>query len=253
MNQATFVLIGHGSPNASGNIHLSRFSRKLEVFIGQKIYLGALEHFEPDVEEVLDTACREDKTGLIKVMPLFLFAAYHCKKDIPPYIESAQKKFPDKKIQYAPALGLHPLMLEIIHEQIHKINEISKNKNPKETLLLMVGRGTSDSDVIDQFREIGRQVSEKWKFSNPEFAFMAVNKPAIEEALETCRKTRAKRIIVVPYLLFFGVLVEKITKSFLDIQKERPDLEVFVTKVLGNHSNLMKTLLERSKEEADYL
>lgn len=143
-------------------------------------------------------------------------------------------------------------MLAILHEGIEAISTRSRERNPDQTLLVLIGRGTSDPEVTKQFKQIGKKVAARWRFKEIQFAFMAVKKPTIQEALERCRKTKAKRIIVIPYLLFYGVLVEKITKQFLNIQKERPDIEVYVTKVLGNHPNLMKALLERSKQTAQY-
>lgn len=250
--KVTYLLIGHGSPKKSGNKHLLQFAQKLEDYLGQKVYLGALEHFEPDLETVLETVCQEAETTDIVVMPLFLFAAYHCKKDIPPYLQRAQERFPDKKIHYSPALGNHPLMLDIVHESIEKMNQQSQKIDPEETMLLVIGRGTSDEGVIQQLQQIGTQIAEKWGFPKLEFCYMAVNQPTFEEGVKLCAQTKVKRIVVVPYLLFYGALVDKIIKTFNELNQARPDLEIHVTKVLGTHSNLLEAVVARSQEEVEF-
>ncbi len=246
--KSTYLLIGHGSPNSAGNKHLTQFAQKVEQALGESVTLGALEHFEPDLDSVIAQVCQE--ADEIRVMPLFLFAAYHCKKDIPTYIERAQKQYPDKKFHVSPALGAHPLMIDIVNQSIEQVLDRSAKVDPKETLLLVIGRGTSDQEVIEELKGIGKQVQKKWNFGQLEFCYMAVNKPTIEDGFALCRQTTAKRIIVVPYLLFYGVLLDKIIKSFQEINQSRPETEVHVSKVLGNHPNVVEAVLERAKEES---
>lgn len=244
-----YLIVGHGSPNPLGNKQLLHFVAQFQQALGEKVYFGALEHGEPSLEEALVQACHDRTSDTICVIPLFLFAAYHCKKDIPRYLQKAQTAFPNKKFHYAPALGDHPLMLEILHQALEQIEATSKITDPKKTLLLMIGRGTSEASVIDLFHQIAASVAKKWGFSRLETCFMAVNKPTFEEGLLLCEQTEAKRIIVIPYLLFYGALVEKISKSFQQLNRKRPDVEIHITQVLGNHPNLIKALMERSKEE----
>lgn len=249
MNSESYVLIGHGSPKEAGNKHLKMFVEKLKNrMAGQKFYFGALKRVSPSMEEVLNQVCREEETGTIVVMPLFLFAAAHCKVDIPAAIEAAQKKFPGKTFRLASPLGIHPFMVDIVREYVSRADEQSKNKNKDETLLLMIGRGTSDTEAIEEFKQIGQIIQSERGFKELEYCYMDVNHPDFEEGLELCARSNAKRVIAVPYLLFYGMLVDKVINGFKTLAEKHPEKEIRVTPLVGNHPNVIETLIARAQE-----
>lgn len=242
------LLVAHGSRNPDGNEQVRLFARKLEEQLEQKITYGFIELAEPLLNQALDQICQDESVEAVKLLPLFLFAAGHCKKDIPEAIQRARAKFPGKKFYLAPALGVHAGMIQILEETLRQIDAASQRQKPDETLLLMIGRGSSDPDANSEFYKLGRLLWERVRFCELAFCFIDVTRPSFQEGLHFCSQSKARRVIGVPYFLFPGVLMDRIKENFSLFKQQHPQVEVHLTRYLGNHPRVMEVLLDRAEE-----
>ena len=79
-----------------------------------------------------------------------------------------------------------------------------------ETCLVVVGRGTSDSDANGNVAKVARMLWEGMGFAHAEIGYSGVAHPRTEVALDRAARLGFRRMVVFPYFLFTGVLVRRI-------------------------------------------
>ena len=82
-----------------------------------------------------------------------------------------------------------------------------------ETCLVVIGRGTSDSDANGNVAKVARMLWEGIGFAHAEIGYSGVAHPRTEVALERAARLGFRRIVVFPYFLFTGVLVRRIYEA----------------------------------------
>ena len=81
-------------------------------------------------------------------MYLFYYLT-HYKRDIPFEIEQLQKKYPQITFSVVPPFSTHPHMVELV---VKRIREAMPMQNSS---ILLVGRGSSDTQPIHELQLIG--------------------------------------------------------------------------------------------------
>jgi sirohydrochlorin cobaltochelatase len=76
---------------------------------------------------------------------------------------------------------------------------------------------------------------------------VGVTQPSLPEGLARCRALGARRIIVVPYFLFTGVLIPRIHRLVGEFTAHS-GLEVRVADYLNGHPKLFRVLADRKQE-----
>jgi sirohydrochlorin cobaltochelatase len=111
-----------------------------------------------------------------------------------------------------------------------------------------VGRGSSDPDANADLCKVARLVWDGRGFGGVEAAFVSLAPPSVPEALDRCRRLGAARVVVVPYFLFTGVLVDRISVQARTWAESHPDVEVTVGPYLGPVAPVADVVLERYAE-----
>ena len=75
---------------------------------------------------------------------------------------------------------------------------------------MVVGRGASDPDANSNVAKVTRMLWEGMGFGWAETAYSGVTFPLVAPGLEHAAKLGYRRIVVFPYFLFTGVLVQRI-------------------------------------------
>jgi sirohydrochlorin cobaltochelatase len=114
-----------------------------------------------------------------------------------------------------------------------------------ETLLLVVGRGTSDSDANGNVAKVARMLWEGMGFAHAEIAYSGVAHPRTDVALERAVRLGFRRIVVFPYFLFTGVLVERIYAAAAAAAARHPEVEIVKAGYLNDHRQVVATFVER--------
>ena len=218
--QAAILLIGHGTRRAAGTAEFRNLVQKLREALPNRVCQEAfLELAEPTVPEALETLHQQGFQQII-VVPIFLMAAGHVKDDIPTLFHALQAKYPEISINFGDCLGMHPHLLQVAQERIASIeHQFGAGYARGDTLLLVIGRGCSDSDANSNISKITRILWESMGFAWAETAYTAVAAPAMAEALERTHRLGFSRVIVFPYLLFNGRLVEQVHAAVADYQQ----------------------------------
>ncbi|MBP1156840.1 MULTISPECIES: sirohydrochlorin chelatase [unclassified Paenibacillus] len=245
MNAVLFV--GHGSRDPEGNEEVRAFVSSVAGTLGEPIVETCFLEFEsPTIAQGIQT-CVDRGATRVAVVPITLFAAGHAKLHIPGAIDAAKLKHPGVLFAYSRPIGVHELALDILSSRLEEAG-IDLEENAEDTALLVIGRGSSDADANSDLYKISRLLWERLKVKWVETAFIGVTAPRADEGVERCVKLGAKRIVILPYFLFTGVLIKRLELMKGEFAEKHPDLSFVLADYFGFHPKLSKILKERADE-----
>ena len=202
------LYVGHGTRSKKGAVEIRAFIERVKARIDVPIQeLSFLELTEPLIEEGFDR-CVEQGATEIDVVPLFLLAAGHIKRDIPEALSPLMAKYPTIPVKIKNPFGVQEVILDAVAELI---NNSAGDVYPDDRLLI-VGVGSSDPDIHVHFGRIATGMSERLKAEKVSVCYFAATEPRLSEGLETIAEGAVGRVIVVPYMLFSGLLLAELNK-----------------------------------------
>ena len=208
------LYIGHGTRSKKGAEEARAFIEKvigrIDVLIQE---ISFLELSEPLIEEGFKR-CVERGATEINVVPLFLLAAGHIKQDIPLALAGLQASFPDVQVTVREPFGVQGKILDAVADLVSE----SVSKLVPEDRLLIVGRGSSDPGIQENFSEIVGGIRYRLGIEHVSVCYLAGAEPRLRGGLESITEDAAGRVIVVPYLLFSGLLF---TEVYKEVRKRR--------------------------------
>ena len=242
------MLCGHGSRNRKAVTEFANLSEHLKKRLPHyPVEFGYLEFATPIIRTGLDSLKAQGVTRVLAV-PGMLFAAGHAKNDIPSVL-NAYAAQNDLRIDYGKELGIDPKMMRAAGDRIQEaIDAAPTHVEKHETLLLVVGRGASDPDANSNVAKVMRILWEGFGFGWGEVAYSGVTFPLVEPALEHVTKLGFKRIIVFPYFLFTGVLVQRIYMAADAVAANHPNVEFLKAPYLNDHPAVVETFVERIEQ-----
>lgn len=243
------MVCGHGSRDEEAIDEFASVARGLiERMPEYDIDWGFLEFAKPIIRDGLDRLRLRGNKRILAV-PGMLFAAGHAKNDIPSVLNRYQAEYTDITIQYGRDLGIDPKMLRAAADRVSQALQAASDKVPlHETLLLVVGRGSSDPDANSNVAKVTRMLWEGFGFGWAETAYSGVTFPLVGPALEHAARLGYKRIIVFPYFLFTGILVQRIYDHTDLVAARYPSLEFVKAQYLNDHPLVLDTFQDRVRE-----
>lgn len=255
MTEPTGVLLcGHGS----------RDRHAIEEFAGLAVQLrerlsayrtthACLEFATPTIRDGLDEL-RQAGTRRVLAIPGMLFAAGHVKNDIPSVLNTYAAQHPEVEIIMGRELGMDLKVMRAAGARVAAaVDEADRADGPvdrHDTLLLVVGRGASDPDANGNIAKVMRMVWEGMGFGWGETAYSGVTFPLVPPALERASTLGFRRIVVLPYFLFTGVLVKRIHAQTDEAAARFPQLQFVKAKYLSDHPQVVDTFVKRVVEIA---
>ncbi len=247
MSDDVILLVGHGSREQAGNGEFLKFCEAARPNLGpEPVETCFIELATPLVPESLDRCVALGARRVI-VLPVILLAAGHLKVELPHELDEAKERHPGVEFLYGRHIGLDPLVIEIVNERLAEV-EAETAWPAEETAVLVVGRGSSDPDANSDLYKLTRLLWESRRYPWVEACFVGVTNPSLPEGLARCRALGARRIIVVPYLLFTGVLIPRIHRLVGEFVTAPPGREVRVGDYLNGHPKLFRVLAQRKYE-----
>ncbi|PLR80381.1 sirohydrochlorin chelatase [Bacillus canaveralius] len=243
------LFVGHGSRDPEGNDQVRQFIDNMSGSWDDSLMVETcfLEFERPTVNQGIDI-CVEKGASQIFVIPIMLLQAGHSKIHIPAAIDEAKKKYPHVQFTYGRPIGVHEEALEILKTRLTEIGENLDHPEP-DTAILLLGRGGSDPDANSDLYKIARLLWEKTNYKIVEPAFMGVTNPLVDEGIERCLKLGAKKVIILPYFLFTGILIKRLEEMMVPFSNQYPHIEFKLAGYFGYHPRL-ETILKDRVEEA---
>lgn len=242
------LYVGHGTRSKKGAEEakgfLERVIARADVPIQEISFLELTEPFIPNGFE----RCVEKGATEITVVPIFLLTAGHIKEDIPEALAPLRLKYPDVRVDVAPAFGVQERIVDAVSElvcaAVGRVDEADS--------VLVVGRGSSDPAIHEAFAEIKAGLGKSLGVSRVDVCFLAATTPLFAEGIESISSEATGRVLVVPYLLFAGLLLSEVEREVR--KRKRAGQDIRLIEPLSRHGVIQDIVVERAsvsgKEEA---
>jgi len=246
------MVCGHGSRDNDALVEFERVAAGLRRRLpAADIATGYLEFARPTIRDGLETLKSRGARRILAI-PGMLFAASHVKNDLPWEINSFAQANPDIELRFGRELAIEPKLLSAAAERIaaaelRGMRAIAR----RDTLLLVVGRGTNDPDANSNIAKLARMLWEGMGFGWAETAFSGVAYPLVEPGLKRALGLGFPRVIVFPYFLFTGVLVKRIYAAAGRVAAAHPEIELLKAAYLGDHPLVLDCFADRAAEVLD--
>ncbi len=247
------MICGHGSRSQSAVDEFATLAEKLPPLLPAEweMEYGYLEFANPVIRDGLDTL-REKGCDRILAVPGMLFAAMHSKNDIPTVLNTYAAKH-GLQVSYGRELGVDPKMVAAagarIQDAVERANAEHGVVDLHDTCLVVIGRGASDPDANGNVAKIARLLQEGMGFGWCEVGYSGVTFPLVEPCLQHAVKLGYKRIVVFPYFLFSGILIDRIYGFTDQVAAEHPSTQFVKAGYLGDHPGVLATFAERVSEQ----
>ncbi|MFZ0406601.1 MAG: sirohydrochlorin chelatase [Cyanobium sp.] len=250
------LVCGHGSRNRLAVAEFAALAQQLQQHLAPvPVEFGYLEFARPILRDGLE-ALRRRGVGHVLAVPAMLFAAGHAKNDIPSVLNTYAAET-GLRIDYGRELGVDLKMIQAAAARIRTsldsadagASHAGSAPPPlHDTLLVVVGRGSSDPDANSNVAKVTRMLVEGFGFGWGETVYSGVTFPLVEPGLRQAVRLGYRRIVVVPYFLFSGVLVSRIRQHTQLVASDHPDVEFVEASYLGDHPLVLDTFRERVAE-----
>lgn len=239
------LLIGHGSREPASNAEFEAIASAYRLARPElRVETAYVELARPLIADALAALAAE--LPRITVVPVFLFAAGHVKNDLPLAIAEARRAHPRCQISAAPALGVHPALAELAFQRAAQCLPEDPLARAK-TLVLVVGRGSSDPDANGDFCKLSRLIGEGRGLMQVVPTFIGITQPRVEDSLELVARVRPDRLVVLPYLLFAGRLVARLETQIEAFVSRYPWIHTELAPHLGSDERLLALIDERAQ------
>ena len=249
MSKLGVMICGHGSRDQSAVDEFAAVAHKLRDRLSDRydVDYGYLEFANPIIKNGLD-GLRERGVTEVLAVPGMLFAAGHAKNDIPSVLNTYMAQT-GLNIRYGRELGIDTRMIHAAGDRVEEaVAAAGDHVSGEDTLLMVVGRGSSDPDANSNVSKVMRLLWEGKGFGWGEVCYSGVTFPLVEPGLRHAAKLGYKRIVVFPYFLFTGVLVRRIYDYTDIVAKDFPGIEFVKAPYLNDHEMVLRTFEGRIAE-----
>jgi sirohydrochlorin cobaltochelatase len=234
------LIAGHGTADEAGAEQFRQFVKRVDGFVDAAVAGGFIELSAPPIGEAVDELVAGGARRLAAV-PLMLVAAGHAKGDIPASLARERQRRAGLSFVYGRPLGPHPTILSLLRERLAELEP------DPETLVLLIGRGSTDPDANAEVARAARLLAETTPVAGVEYAFVSLAAPGVPAGLDRCRMLGAKRVAVLPYFLFTGVLPRRVAAQAAAWASEA-GIRVETAEVIGDCDGLASLVVERYEE-----
>ncbi len=263
------VLAAHGTRNPAG----VEACRQLAELVGDRlpgvpVHLGFVELTDPPISEavraalagptVRDEADRSESSEpsgrsapeALAVVPLMLGSGGHVQDDIPTDVAeglsaSGVTGAAEVAVGYARPLGSDPRLLNLLQERLH---EAAAQWRLRDVPVVFLGRGSAMAEANAEHARLARMLYELGGVAAVHAGYLQVTRPSLPEALSLAVATGARQVVVVPNLLFPGLLTGWMDEQITAWSERHVDIEVRVAGILGPCAELADIVVDRYHE-----
>jgi sirohydrochlorin cobaltochelatase len=239
------LLVGHGTADAAG---IEEFHQLVEQVVfrcaGVPVEPSFLAKAEPTIN---DGVARLAERGVrqIVVMPVLLFAAGHAKRDIPLVVARAVAGHTGMTARIARPLGCHRRIVALLVERFEAAVAGHGRAALDRTVLLLVGRGSSDREATDGFHHLAHLCGQAVAPVQVQGCFLAMAEPSLAVALTSLARGGHRRVVVQPHLLFRGRLRADLVRQVKVVAATAPDCQWLVADHLGPAPSVVAAVVDR--------
>lgn len=238
------LLVGHGSREVSGNLEIEEFAHQWRTKRPDwQIEVCFIEFSDVPMDLGLDRAAAKGER--VYVLPLILNAAGHVKMDIPAAIEQARARHPATEFLYAPHLTACDPILNILKRHLRKAMNKLDMPDPRTTGVIVLGRGSSDRQANGDMAKMARWLMEEADHELVDLAFTGITHPRIERVVQRQVLLGMTQIVILPYYLFTGTLIERIQRQVEHLRLQYPQIRFAASSYFGFEKEITELLETR--------
>ncbi|WP_086812504.1 sirohydrochlorin chelatase, partial [Streptomyces murinus] len=239
------LIAGHGTRDDAGAEAFRAFVRELGLRRPDLPVAGGFIELSPPplgdaVAELVERGVRR-----FAAVPLMLVSAGHAKGDIPAALAREKERHPGISYTYGRPLGPHPALLNVLER---RLDDVIGDQDRAEVTVLLVGRGSTDPDANAEVFKAARLLWEGRGYAGVETAFVSLAAPDVPSGLDRCVALGARKIVVLPYFLFTGILPDRVRRQTEEWAAAHPETPVASADVIGPEPELLDLVLERYEE-----
>ncbi|HEU5157809.1 MAG TPA: sirohydrochlorin chelatase [Streptosporangiaceae bacterium] len=239
------LVVGHGTRDDEGVAGFGKFVARLQGRLPVDVAGGFIELSPPPLADaVADLVARGHRR--VAAIPLVLVSAGHGKGDIPGAMAREVARHPGLSYAYGRPLGPHPTLLALLEQRVDAVLDAATPR--AEVAVLLVGRGSTDPDGNAEVFKVARLLWEGRGLGAVETAFVSLTGPDVPAGLDRCRRLGFRRVVVLPYFLFAGVLPDRVTAAAEAYAADHPEIDVRRAGVIGDCDGLADVVVERYAE-----
>jgi sirohydrochlorin ferrochelatase/(2Fe-2S) ferredoxin len=242
------LIVGHGSRDPRGNAELEAMVAAYRTARPSlDIAHGYVELATPALGPALRALA--ERVDHVVALPLFLFTAGHTKNDLPLALAEARRARPGVRFTAARALGVEPGLVELAFTRARPA--LDRARDLAKTAVIVVGRGASDPDANGDFCKVVRLFGEGRALGWVVPSFIGITRPSFDDAAELVARARPERLVVVPYFLFAGRLIDKLAGQVASFHARYPWIATELAPHLGGGEPLFAVLDARLRGALD--
>ncbi|GAA4078500.1 sirohydrochlorin chelatase [Nonomuraea soli] len=257
------LLIGQGSHDDAGSAEFGRFVHRLRCRLDQtaaEVSGGYLKQANPRLSDSVANLVARGHHRLV-ALPLSLNRA---PDEFPAAMALEQERHPTLMYDTGRPLGPDPRVLALLAERLDEAvadlaptgplrlvtDDEDEPISAAETAIVLVGEGSTDPAANAEVHRVSRLFWEThgYDYMTVETAFVSLTPPGVPGGLERCRRLGARRVIVLPYLLFAGGMLERVWAQALAYGAGHPELDIRCAEVIGDCEALADVVIERYEE-----
>lgn len=241
------LVVGHGTTDEVGVAEFGALVERVRGLLpGVAVEGGFLELAPPPIQDAV-ARLRAGGADEVDVVPLVLVGAGHSKGDIPAALARERLRHPGLTFRYGRPLGPHPLLLDALTDRL--LAQVPR-EDWASTAVVLVGRGATDPDANAEVAKVARLLWEGRGLGTVETAFISLALPGVPAALDRALLLGFRRVVVLPYFLFAGVLPDRIVTQAQAWAAEHPGVDVRCAGLIGPGEELATLVVERYREIA---
>ncbi|MEU4407261.1 sirohydrochlorin chelatase [Streptosporangium sp. NPDC023963] len=263
------LLIGQGSHDDNGSAEFGRFIHRLRCRLDQTaadVSGGYIARARPRLSDSVASLVARGHHRMV-AQPMSLTGDVWLGADIPAAMAREQERHPMLTCDYGRPLGSDPRILALLAERLADaaaevaslrlvpaaagaFDEEPEHIEIGETAVVLVGDGSTSPETNADVHRVSRLFWETHahEYMTVETAFVSLTPPGVPGGIERCRRLGAKRVIVVPYLLFAGGLLDRVWAQAMAYAAGHSNLDVRCADVIGDCEGLADVVIERYEE-----
>lgn len=229
MNSSAFLLVCHGSRSGNYSLQVKNFCASLRQDLCSlgftfPLFATYLELAQsPLSERIKQLAVNLATNGYDKlyILPLFLLSGYHVVKDIPTEVALAAKDSP-LVLEIMPSLGQNPELVTLLRQLYDAEGDCER---------ILLAHGTKAEGGNQELETLAGKLEARlilWGDNLLELSFSQQEKP----------------IVILPYFLFPGRIIEDIVQQVGQLAEKHPR-KVKLLPVLGEIPQLRRLLVRQ--------
>lgn len=229
----TFLLTAHGSvdPRSAANARAVA-ARVTQLRPGLDVRVAFCEHNSPSLFDTLNGCC-----GETVVAPLLLADSYHARVDIPGQIAHCST---GSRVHRAEVLGEDDRLISVLRQ---RVTEFGVSRLDNTLGVLVVAIGSSNLAANARTAQVASKLLSETSWATATTAFATGPQSSLTEAVNRLRQRGAHRMIIAPWLLAPGRLLDR-------IQRFAHDAGIAMAMPLGAHQLVAETMLDRFDQVA---